>query len=64
MIWFEAVGVYDVLAAWVFFAGRVIHTLVQTLTANVRLRGLVFTINFMGILALLAHAAAEAASRF
>ena len=38
----------DVVAAWVFVAGRVIHTLVQTLTDNVPLRGQVFLINFAG----------------
>ena len=32
------VTMFDVIAAWVFVAGRVIHTLVQTLTDNVRLR--------------------------
>src|SRR5262249_61902978 len=36
------VAVVDVVAAWVFVAGRVIHTLVQTLTDNVPLRGRVF----------------------
>ena len=35
----------DVIVAWVFVAGRVIHTLVQTLTDNVPLRGQVFLIN-------------------
>jgi hypothetical protein len=51
------VGVFDVAAAWVFLAGRAIHTLVQTLTDNVRLRGLVFMINFAGVLALFGHVA-------
>ena len=51
------VTAYDVVAAWVFVAGRVIHTLVQTLTDNVPLRGNVFTINFLGVLALAAHVA-------
>jgi hypothetical protein len=46
----------DVAAAWVFVAGRVIHTLVQTLTDNVPLRGRVFTINFLGVVVLAAHA--------
>ena len=39
------VTMFDVIAAWVFVAGRVIHTLVQTLTDNVPLRGQVFMIN-------------------
>jgi hypothetical protein len=45
----------DVAAAWVFVAGRVIHTLVQTLTDNVPLRGQVFLINFAGVVVLLGH---------
>lgn len=51
----------DVLAAWVFVAGRVAHTAVQTLTSNVRLRGAIFTINFLGLAALVAHLAAYVA---
>jgi hypothetical protein len=46
----------DLVAAWVFVAGRVIHTLVQTLTDNVPLRGQVFMINFLGVVVLAAHA--------
>ena len=48
---------FDVIAAWVFVAGRIIHTLVQTLTDNVRLRGQVFMINFLGVVTLAAHVA-------
>jgi hypothetical protein len=51
------VTMFDVIAAWVFVAGRVIHTLVQTLTDNVPLRGQVFTINFLAVVALAGHAA-------
>ena len=51
------VTLFDVVAAWVFVAGRVIHTLVQGLTDNVPLRGNVFMINFVAVLALAAHAA-------
>lgn len=40
------------LLAWIFVAGRVLHSLVQILTRNVRLRGLVFTINFLAVLGL------------
>jgi hypothetical protein len=47
----------DVIAAWLFVVGRVIHTLVQTLTDNVPLRGQVFMINVMGVLVLVGHAA-------
>ena len=36
--------------AWVFVAGRFVHSYVQILTTNVRLRGLVFTINFLAVL--------------
>ena len=38
--------------AWVFIAGRLIHSAVQILTNNIRLRGLVFTINFLAVLAM------------
>lgn len=38
--------------AWLFLFGRVAHSLVQILTGNVRLRGLVFTINFLATLGL------------
>src|SRR5262245_42623873 len=36
----------DAIAAWVFVVGRIVHTMVQTMTENVQLRGQVFTINF------------------
>ncbi|MFZ6801286.1 MAPEG family protein [Undibacterium sp. Di24W] len=42
----------SVALAWVFVIGRVLHSLVQILTANVRLRGLIFTINFLAVLGL------------
>jgi len=48
----------DVVAAWIFVAGRVAHTAVQTLTSNVRLRGAVFTINFIGLAVLVGRLAA------
>ncbi|MPZ40403.1 MAG: hypothetical protein GEU95_20590 [Rhizobiales bacterium] len=51
------VTIFDVVAAWVFVAGRVIHTLVQTLTDNVLLRGQAFTINFLAVAALAGHVA-------
>jgi hypothetical protein len=51
------VTMFDVIAAWVFVAGRVIHTLVQTLTDNVPLRGQVFMINFVAVVALAGHVA-------
>ena len=36
--------------AWLFVAGRVVHSGVQILTTNIRLRGIVFTINFVAVL--------------
>ncbi|WP_374355634.1 MAPEG family protein [Chitinimonas sp.] len=36
--------------AWLFVGGRLLHSLVQILTSNVRLRGVVFTINFLAVL--------------
>jgi hypothetical protein len=47
----------DVIAAWVFVAGRVIHTLVQTLTDNVPLRGQVVLINFAAVVVLVGRVA-------
>jgi len=51
------VSTIDIIAAWVFVAGRVIHTLVQTLTDNVPLRGQVFLINFAAVVILVGHVA-------
>ena len=45
----------DVLAAWVFVGGRAIHTLVQTRTNDVPLRGRVFLINFAAVVVLVGH---------
>ena len=36
--------------AWAFVAGRFIHTYVQVFTTNIRLRGAVFTVNFVAVL--------------
>ena len=52
----KEVTLLDLIAAWVFVAGRIVHTLVQTLTDNVPLRGNVFTINFLAVAAIAAHA--------
>ncbi|MEM9256741.1 MAG: MAPEG family protein [Pseudomonadota bacterium] len=38
--------------AWLFVIGRVVHSAVQVFTTNIRLRGLVFTINFLAVLAM------------
>lgn len=53
----EQVTAIDVIAAWAFVAGRVIHTYVQTLTGNVQLRGQVFMINFLAVCVLAVHVA-------
>ena len=45
-------GLAAVALAWIFVAGRVLHSAVQILTRNVRLRGVVFTINFLAVLGL------------
>ncbi len=52
----SAVTAWDVAAAWVFLIGRLMHTAVQCRGDNVALRGQVFTINFLGVLWLMAHA--------
>lgn len=36
----------------VFIVGRIIHSAVQILTVDIRLRGLVFTVNFVAVLAM------------
>ena len=45
-------GASAIALAWVFVAGRVIHSAVQILTRNIRLRGLIFTINFLAVIGL------------
>ena len=40
------------LLAWAFIGGRLAHSYVQICTINIRLRGLVFTINFLATLGL------------
>lgn len=42
----------SVALAWGFIAGRMLHSAVQILTTNVRLRGLVFMLNFVCVLGL------------
>lgn len=36
--------------AWLFVFGRIIHSVVQIFTTNIRLRGLIFTINFVAVM--------------
>ncbi|MFC0351025.1 MAPEG family protein [Undibacterium danionis] len=43
---------YSLVLSWIFVMGRMLHSLVQILTTNVRLRGLIFTINFLAVLGL------------
>jgi len=38
--------------AWLLIVGRIIHSLVHVLTSNIRLRGVVFTINFIAVFAM------------
>lgn len=45
-------GATAIALAWVFVAGRVIHSAVQILARNVRLRGIVFTVNFLAVIGL------------
>lgn len=52
---FNLINLYDLIAAWLFFIGRLIHSYVQIKTRNVALRGYVFTINFIGIIMLVFH---------
>lgn len=35
--------------AWIFVLGRLLHSVVQICTRNVRLRGLVFVVNFLAV---------------
>jgi hypothetical protein len=51
------VTTWDMAAAWLFLLGRLIHSWVQCTGDNVPLRGQVFTINFVAVLWLMAHAA-------
>jgi hypothetical protein len=51
----DAAGPFDHAMAWIFVAGRLAHTAVQTLGDNVALRGKVFMINVLGVMGLLAH---------
>lgn len=41
-----------VLFAWVFIVGRVIHSVVHIFASSIRLRGGVFTLNFLAVLAM------------
>lgn len=45
----QTVETLQIGLAWVFVAGRLAHSLVQIATSNVRLRGIVFTVNFLAV---------------
>lgn len=51
------VTTFDVIAAWLFVVGRVLHMVVQTFTDNVLLRGRVFAINYLAVIAMAGHLA-------
>jgi hypothetical protein len=36
--------------AWLFIFGRIIHSVIQIFTSNIRLRGAIFTINFIAVI--------------
>lgn len=38
--------------AWVFIFGRILHSSIHILTNNIRLRGIVFTLNFLAVFAM------------
>ena len=48
----ESIDSVQIYLAWVFVVGRVLHSIVQIFTDNIRLRGMVFTINFAAVLAM------------
>ena len=55
LVTLHAVGTIDLVAAWAFFFGRIVHSLVQTLTNDVVFRGRVFLISFTAAVVLVAH---------
>lgn len=52
LIQFDAVDRAAIVLAWIFVGGRLLHSAVQILTTNIRLRGLVFMVNFLAALGL------------
>lgn len=50
-----AVDSSQIWLAWIFVAGRIVHSGVQIAVAGVRLRGIVFTINFVAVLVMWAR---------
>lgn len=45
----------QVILAWVFVGGRLLHSFVQILTTNIRLRGIVLAVNFIAVLGMWAR---------
>jgi hypothetical protein len=60
LIELHAVKPAYVYLAWLFVAGRLAHTCVHILTTNIRLRGAVFTVNFLAVLGMWMLLVAEA----
>jgi hypothetical protein len=56
----HAIDRVQVVLAWIFIAGRFVHSCVQIGTTNVRLRGVVFMINFVAVLGMWARLVADA----
>lgn len=52
----KPIAVAFVYLAWLFIVGRVIHSGVQIFTSNIRLRGAVFTINFLAVVGMWIYA--------
>jgi hypothetical protein len=50
LIELRATDSVQVWLAWAFVTGRFVHSFVQVLTTNIRLRGIVFTINFLAVI--------------
>ena len=38
--------------AWLFILGRILHSVIQVFTSNIRLRGAIFTINFIAVISM------------
>lgn len=55
-------GHLELSLAWLFVVGRVAHSCIQVFTTNVRLRGMVFTVNFLAVLALWVALLAQSAA--
>lgn len=52
-------GQLELSLAWLFVVGRVAHSCIHVFTTNVRLRGMVFTVNFLAVLAMWAALLAQ-----